>query len=338
MGHATRCIPIINALLKANYEPVLASDGDALLLLQKEFPFLQSVELPAYNIVYPINGKHLKLKLLLQLPHIVSAIKKERKKIAQLIDEENIAGIISDNRFGVYSKKVPTVYVTHQLEVLSGKTTFITSKIHQQFIIKKFDECWVPDEEGIMNFSGELGHLKKHYFNLKYLGILSRFQPKQLEIKYDLLLLLSGPEPQRTLLENKLLKELQHFNGKILMVRGVLNNASEINVPSNFNSVNYLLANDLEEAINQSNVVFARSGYSTIMDLAALGKRAFFIPTPGQFEQEYLAKRLQEKGMTPYSIQNEFTAEKLNDLTSFSGFIKVASTVDLDWFKLFEGK
>lgn len=337
MGHATRCVPIINALLKANYEPVLASDGDALLLVQKEFPLLKSVELPSYNISYPKNGKHLKFKLLLQLPHIISAIKKERKMVAQLVDKENIAGIISDNRFGVYSKKVPSVYVAHQLNVLSGKTTFITSKIHQHFI-KKFDECWVPDIEENPNFSGDLGHFKNPGFNLKYLGILSRFQPKQLDIKYDLLLLLSGPEPQRTLLENKLLNELQHFKGKILVVRGVLNNTSEIKAPDNFNIVNYLLANELEDAINQSNVVIARSGYSTVMDLAALGKKAFFIPTPGQFEQEYLAKRLQENSVAPYAKQDEFTAAKLSDITNFSGITKVVSTVDLDWFELFEGK
>lgn len=337
MGHATRCIPIINALLKANYEPVLASDGDALLLLQKEFPLLKSIELPSYNIRYPKNGKNLRFKLLTQLPAIIAAVRKERKIVSQLIDKENIAGIISDNRFGVFSKKVPSVYVTHQLNVLSGKTTFVTSKIHQQFI-KKFDECWVPDAEGNPNYSGELGHLKKHHFNLKYIGILSRFQPKELEIKYDLLLLLSGPEPQRTLLENKLLLELKDFNGKILMVRGVLKSTSEIKAPVNFIIVNYLLANELEEAINQSNLVIARSGYSTIMDLAALGKKAFFIPTPGQFEQEYFAKMLQEKLVVPYARQDEFMATNLGDLTKYSGFEKATSTVDLKWFKLFEGK
>ncbi|MHB1147804.1 MAG: glycosyltransferase [Lutibacter sp.] len=336
MGHATRCIPIINVLLKANYEPVLASDGDALLLLQKEFPLLKSVELPSYNISYPKNGKNLTFKLLLQLPAIISAIKKERKIVCQLINEECITGIISDNRFGVFSKKVPSVYITHQLNVLSGKTTFISSKIHQQ-IIKKFDECWVPDMEEKPNFSGALGHLKKHHFNPKYLGILSRFQPKELEIKYGVLVLLSGLEPQRTLLENKLLLELKDFNGSILMVRGVFS-ASEINAPSNFKIVNYFLANELEEAINQSKVVIARSGYSTVMDLAALGKKAFFIPTPGQFEQEYLAKKLQEKLVAPYAKQDEFTAAKLSDLTNFSGFKQVNSTIDLKLFKLFEGK
>lgn len=336
MGHATRCIPIINALLKANYEPVLASDGDALLLLQKEFPLLKSVELPSYNISYPKKGKNLRFKLLLQLPYIISAVKKERKMVAQLIEKEHISGIISDNRFGVFSKKVPSVYITHQLKVLSGKTTFITSKIHQQ-IIKKFDECWIPDIEGISNFSGDLGHLKKHNFNLKYIGILSRFQPKESEIKYDLLVLLSGLEPQRTLLENKLLKELKDFKGEILIVRGKFS-TSEMNAPSNFKIVNYLLANELEKAINQSNLVIARSGYSTIMDLASIGKKAFFIPTPGQFEQEYLAKSLQEKGIVPFAKQDEFTLVKLGDLSNFSGFEKVVSTFDLDRFKLFQRK
>lgn len=337
MGHATRCIPIINALLKANYEPILASDGDTLKLLQKEFPLLKCFELPSYNISYPKNGKNLTFKLLLQLPVIISAVKKERKIVSKLIDKENIDGIISDNRFGVYNKKAPSVYITHQLNVLSEKITFITSKIHQQ-LIKKFDECWVPDVEGNPNFSGDLGHLKKHRLNLKYIGILSRFQPNELEIKYDLLLLLSGPEPQRTLLENKLLLELKEYKGEILLVRGVLKSAFEINVANNFKIVNYMLANELEDAINQSNVVIARSGFSTIMDLAVLGKKAFFIPTPGQFEQEYLAKILQEKLVAPYATQDEFTTAKLSDLTKYSGFEKATSTVDLKWFKLFEGK
>ncbi|MDO9275479.1 MAG: glycosyltransferase [Lutibacter sp.] len=122
------------------------------------------------------------------------------------------------------------------------------------------------------------------------------------------------------------------------MVRGVINNTAEIKAPSNFKTVNYLLANDLEAAINQSKVVISRSGYSTIMDLAALGKKAFFIPTPGQFEQEYLAKTLQEKGIAPYVKQDDFTAIKLGDLTNFTGFKKVTSSVALKLFKLFEGK
>ena len=142
LGHATRCIPIIYALLQNNFTPIIASDGKALELLQKEFPQLRSLKLPSYSISY---GKNLKRNLLLQFPKILSAVKKERKIIAQIIEKEtNIVGIISDNRFGVLNAKIPSVYITHQLTVLSGFTTFFTRKIHQS-IIKNFDECWVPD-------------------------------------------------------------------------------------------------------------------------------------------------------------------------------------------------
>lgn len=337
MGHATRCIPIIHALIKASYEPILASDGDALLLLQKEFPNLKSYTLPSYNIKYSKKGKNLKFKLFLRIPSIISAAQKERKIITQLIEKENIKGIISDNRFGVISKKVPSVYITHQLNVFSGKTTWITSKMHHR-IIKKFDECWVPDVNEEQNYSGTLGHLENHNFNLKYIGILSRFKYQKLKIKYNLLVVLSGAEPQRTLLENKLLIELKNYKGKVLFVRGVLSSEDKIIESSNFEIVNYLLSKDLEIAINQSEIVIARSGYSTIMDLAVLSKKAFFIPTPGQFEQEYLADSLHKKLIAPFAIQNNFDLDNLKKLTKYSGFNKNKVNFNLDIFNLFEGK
>lgn len=334
MGHATRCIPIINALLKAGFQPILASDGDALLLLQKEFPLLKSYTLPSYHIKYAEKGENLKFKLFLSVPSIILAVKKERKIITQLIKKENIEGIISDNRFGVVSKKVPSIYITHQLKVLSGKTTFLTSKIHQK-IIEQFNECWVPDVEIEPNFSGILGHLNKPKFRLKYLGILSRFKQQKITIKYDLLVLLSGPEPQRTILENKLLVELENFKGEILFVRGVLSHEIKITAPSNFKIINFLASKELEIAINQSEIILARSGYSTIMDMAILGKKAFFIPTPGQFEQEYLAEILNNKLIAPFSTQQNFKIEDLNLLTNFSGFKVNKTAINLDLFNIF---
>jgi len=220
---------------------------------------------------------------------------------------------------------------------LSGITTLITSKIHQQ-IIKQFDECWVPDVEKGLNYSGKLGHLKKHKLNLKYLGVLSRFKYLKLDIKYNLLVVLSGPEPQRTLLENKLLKELQNYDGTILFVRGVLNKKNKITLPTNFKVVNYLLSSELEREINQSELVLARSGYSTIMDLAVLGKKAFFIPTPGQYEQEYLAKILSKNLIAPFEIQQNFTVNNLKKSIKFTGFSTSKSVVNLDFFNLFKGK
>lgn len=337
LGHATRCIPIINALIKANYEPILASDGNALLLLQKEFPFLKNIELPSYNIKYSKSGKNLKFKLLLSVPTVIAAVKKEHKIIAQLIKKENISGIISDNRFGAYNATIPSVYITHQLNVLSGNTTGITSKTHQK-IIKNFNECWVPDFEGEQNYSGNLSHLEANDLSIKYIGILSRLKPIKSEIKNDLLVLLSGPEPQRTLLENKVLKELKNYDKKVLFVRGTLNNNEKLVASKNIKVIDYLLGSELEKAISDSKIVIARSGYSTIMDLAVLGKKAFFIPTPGQFEQEYLAKLMKDKLIAPFSNQHEFNLEKLTSLIDYKGFEETVSKIDLKLFHLFEGE
>ena len=170
LGHASRCIPIINSLLENSFTPIIASDGNALLFLKKEFPDLEFLELPSYNISY---AKNLKWSLLLQIPIILRSIKKEGKYIDDFVTENNVIGIISDNRFGVRSKKVHSVYITHQITVLSGIFTFFTSKIHQN-IIRKFDECWIPDFEN-SEFSGKLS-VSKNNLNQKYIGVLSRFK------------------------------------------------------------------------------------------------------------------------------------------------------------------
>ncbi len=323
--------------MQANYEPILASDGDALELLQKEFPFLKSYELPSYNIQYNKKGSSLKIKLFFSIPSIISAVKKEKRQVSAIIEKEKIKGLISDNRFGVYSKKIPSVYITHQLNVLSGNTTYFTSKFHQK-LIRKFDECWVPDIAGSNNLSGKLGHLKNHKLSIKYMGIVSRFQPKKREYKYDLLALISGPEPQRTALEKKLLNELMGFRGSVLIVRGILTKQNSITTLNNLKITDYMLTEELEKVMNQSNVVICRSGYSTIMDLAVLGKKAFFIPTPGQFEQEYLAKRLNENKIAPFCRQKDFSTDKLHQIKNYIGFKNSKTTVALELFKLFDGK
>jgi len=306
-------------------------------LLQKEFPLLKSYTLPSYNIKYSKSGQNLKFKLVLSIPSVIAAVKKEHVLVAKIIKKEAIIGSISDNRFGVYNSNIPSVYITHQLTVLSGKTTGITSKTHQK-IIKNFNECWVPDIENKPNYSENLGHLKTNDLNLKYLGVLSRFKPEKCTLKYNLLIVLSGPEPQRTLLEEKLLLELNNYQGKALFVRGILENNKRLKVSKNIEIKNYLLTDTLEKALNESEIVIARSGYSTIMDLAVMGKKAFFIPTPGQYEQEYLAKTLKEKLIAPYSSQQDFSIEKLNEIRNYKGFKKTASNVDLNRFLLFERK
>ena len=318
LGHATRCIPVIEALLERDFNVLLGSDGEALALLKKEFPDLSSIELPSYNISYPKSGELFKLKMFLKLPHIKKTMDAEKKIVRELVKEGKLHGIISDNRLGVRSHKVPSVYMTHQVNVLSGNTSYFSSEIHQK-IIKNFDACWVPDVSGKPNLSGKLGHPKKTHFPLTYIGPLSRMTAKKTEIKYDYLVLLSGPEPQRSLLELKLMDEFIHTDKKVLLIRGIIEEKEKIYKNHNLFIANFLTSKDLEKVMNESAVIISRSGYTTIMDLAALEKKSFFIPTPGQFEQQYLAKQLMKKGIAPYCKQDEFSLKKLNTVKNFSG-------------------
>lgn len=342
LGHATRCIPIIKALVIHNYEPIIGSDGSSLRLLQKEFPELESIELPSYQINYSKNGRFLKLKLLLNTPRILKTINLEKRAIAKIIANFNIDGIISDNRFGVHHQNLPCVFITHQLQVLSGNTTWLSSKLHQN-IIKKYQECWVPDLISEKNLSGKLGHIKIDKPSVKYIGPLSRFKKntnKSIEVVYDLMVLLSGPEPQRTLLENKLYAELREYRGKIIFIQGLIEEQQSISKNRNVITYNYMTSPQLKETIEQSNIIISRSGYTTIMDLSKLGKKAFFIPTPGQFEQQYLAKYLNEKGMVPCCSQEEFNLKQLKKVDEYEG-LKTFTFEEVDFsvlFGLFESK
>lgn len=325
LGHATRCIPIINALLECGFEPILASDGAALDLLKKEFPNLKAFKLPSYNITYPKNNNSFKFHFLKKLPSIIKTIRHERLFISKLASIEKIDGIISDNRFGVWHTKIPSVYITHQLNVLSGNTTWISSKLHQK-IIKKYTECWIPDFEFGPNLSGTLGHPKTKLKNLKYIRPLSRFEKQNIEKTIDKLVILSGPEPQRAQLEIKLLKLLKNEKEHIVFVRGIIENEQKVESFGNISKYNFMISTELEDAINSSKLVISRSGYTTIMDLAKLGKKAIFIPTPGQFEQLYLAQQLDENLITPCVFQNELNAKSLKSNSKYSGFESFEST------------
>ena len=318
LGHATRCIPLINALIDHNFMPVLASDGAALKILKQEFPHLETVELPSYNITYPKKAKNFKTKLLMDSPKMLLTIKAEKNLVRDLVTNNLIDGIISDNRLGVFNENIPSVFITHQLKVLSGSTSWFSSKLHQKFI-KKFDECWVPDVEAEPSLSGKLGHLDKTNLKIKYIGPLSRLEKEKSSMVYDLMVLLSGPEPQRTMLENILFKELNDYKGKVLFIKGVVEDKQIKLKQGSVTIYNFMNSKALQRAINQSKVVISRSGYTTIMDLAKLEKKAFFIPTPGQYEQEYLADRLKKLKLAPSCSQDDFKIEKLDTINLYSG-------------------
>ncbi|KDN56731.1 glycosyltransferase [Flavobacterium seoulense] len=332
LGHATRCIPIIKALQDNNFIPIIASDGIALELLKKEFPYLKFLELPSYEIEYAKNGKYFKWKLLKNCPKMIEAILEEKRLVKKWIKKHDIDGIISDNRLGVFSKKVPSVFITHQLNVMTGNTTWITSLLHQN-IIKKYTECWVPDTIDTPNLAGELSHLKNPDFNIKYIGPLSRIQTKKVDKKYDLMIILSGPEPQRGLLEEKLKQEIKLYNGTILFVKGIIEKDQKKEQIENVTFFNFMHSRQLEQALNESEIIICRSGYTSIMDLAKLNKKAFFIPTPGQYEQEYLARKLKKEGLVPYAEQDLFTIKNLDEIDNYKGLSEIKS--NLNWSDIF---
>jgi uncharacterized protein (TIGR00661 family) len=333
LGHATRCIPIIRELIKHNYNPLIASDGQSLELLKKEFPNLIHLELPSYHIEYAQKAENFKWKIIKNSPKTLNAILKEKRTVKRWLKDFNLHGIISDNRVGVYSKKIPSVIITHQLNVLSGKTTWLSSKFHQ-FFIKNFSVCWVPDCNSKYNYTGKLGHLKDHNLNIKYIGTLSRLEKKELPNRYDLMVLLSGPEPQRTILEKTLLKELIEFDGKVIFINGVIENEQKKEHTENVIIYNFMTSDELELALNESKIILCRSGYTTIMDLVQLEKKAFFIPTPGQYEQEYLAERFMKNNLLPFAKQDDFSIELLKTVDFYPGFPKAKENID--WKKLFD--
>ena len=321
MGHATRCIPVINALLAENYTVIIASDGEALALLKKAFPKLSFEVLPAYAISYKPTFFGLKWQLIRKSFYNYNIYKKEQEFIKKLVKEKNLIGVISDNRFGVFSKEIPSVYITHQLRVFSGLTTFITSKIHQN-IIHNYSECWVPDFEGKNNLSGALSHQITLKTAVKYIKPLSQFTTPCVLKKheYDYLILLSGIEPKRSLLEQKLLTIFKEFKGTNALVQGKVSSEKTVTKQGNISVFNYLLQEELQHIICKSNVVICRSGYSSIMDMAALNKKVFFIPTQGQTEQEYLAKHLKKTQIAPFANEIHFQLKDLEQLANYNGF------------------
>ncbi len=309
LGHAVRCIPLIRKYVENGDKVIIASDGQALDFLREEFPKLIFEQLPAYNIHYAKTSLSTKLKLMLQVPKILKTAQKERQITEELVDKYDIDLVISDNRFGLRSNKAKSVYMTHQLRVLSGATTFLTTFLHRK-IYKKYDEIWVPDFIENGGLSGKLGHINNSKLLIKYIGIQSRLKKIDIEKEYDLLAVLSGPEPQRSLLEKELLEKLANYKGKTALVCGVI---SEKKTKKQINGVdvyNYLTANDLEMLINASEKVIARSGYTSLMDYYKLQKKMILVPTPGQNEQLYLARYFQQKGLAVSQKQGKIFLKK----------------------------
>ncbi len=311
LGHTTRCIPVVRELLKQDCDVWLCGEGAQETLLKKEFPGLPFLSLEGYRIRYTRSSWGLSGSVLFQFPKIQRAIKNENKWLNEMVKQLGFDAVISDNRYGLYHSSVPGIFITHQLAIKSalGRWTEKILQPRNYNYINRFTECWVPDIEGENNLAGELSHPeKKPVVPIQYIGILSRFERKNIqEKKNHLLIILSGPEPQRNILENKIIKEISHYNGTATVVRGLPDAQSVIPSTNMIRFYNHLPADELNKEMQEAEYVISRSGYSTIMDLVTLQKKSILIPTPGQTEQEYLAGYLLQKQIAFCTTQKEFS-------------------------------
>lgn len=308
LGHASRCVPIINELIRSGASVCIASDGRALELLKKEFPGLPFFKLPNYGVKY--FSKNMALNMLATAPRMAAAILQEYFLLIKIIKENKIDGIVSDNRLGCFSKKIPAIFVTHQINLIGpNKLMQYLGRLINYFFIKKHGTCWVPDVAGEPNLSGKLSHnvLIK---NVVYIGALSRMKKHESPNKYRVVAVLSGPEPQRTNLEKVIIEQAKKMPHQFLIIQGKTEKKEHFFIGENIEVKSFLNSKELNEAILSSEIYVGRSGYSSIMDLIKLNIPALLIPTPGQTEQEYLSELLAKNNFFHFQKQENINLEK----------------------------
>jgi len=292
LGHATRCVPIIRELEQNNHI-IIGVTSLTKSIFEEEFPHLQKINLPEYNIRYSVFLP-VWFKILLDWPRINKVIKSENELLKKIIETNRIDCVISDNRFGLYSKSTYSIFITHQLFLKSPFLSSLAQYVNKKLILN-FDEVWVPDyEQESLSLSGELSHGKHFHSNVKYIEPKSRLEKKQtIEIKYDYLILLSGPQPQHGLLA----EELNQIYAKNPQLKfAIASHLIQFNSSENVDSFFQQNVTTLSEIIMQSKSVICRSGYSTLMDMHLLEKKnLILIPAKGQTEQEYLSKYWSKK-------------------------------------------
>ncbi len=298
LGHASRIIPVIYELIHHRYDVYIGADGNAMNLLKLEFPEQKFIRFPSFTVRYG-KKKSMVPQMLLQIPKVILGIIKENIVLKKLIKSYSIDFVISDNRFGLWSKKACTIYITHQINIkLPLPLRFFEPAINKinRLIILKYNQCWIPDfEHHKNNLTGDLSHGKNLPYNARFIGPLSRFKlcagnnTYTGKFNYDIMVIMSGPEPQRTMLEEILTGQIKNSKYKALIVQG-RPGVKQINrITDNITRISHMSTGEFLKTINRSKYIICRSGYSTIMDLIAIKRTAVLIPTPGQTEQEYLA-------------------------------------------------
>lgn len=296
MGHTTRCLPLIQCLLDLGCIPVFAGNDAQKEIATSRFPSIETTTLNGYRVGYSRIAWWFMPRLLMQVPKVWLRIVQEHQWLKQAATALRLDGVISDNRYGLYHSNLPCVIMTHQLRILSGLGSFWDDSVQQvnYRLLNRFDQTWVVDVAQAPGLSGDLAHPAKLPTSATYIGLLSHLLSPTLERRSKptgdaILILLSGPEPQRTLLHDRLWEQLKTINRPVFFVAGNRDAKLVGPIPPHvqfFPQVDSRLLNTL---LDQTSTVVCRSGYSTLMDLTLWDKEVILIPTPGQTEQAYLA-------------------------------------------------
>lgn len=317
LGHATRCVPLIREFQAQGAEVIVATTGLQVAFFEQECPELQQISAISYQIRYPKHGWLMPFWLLQELPRLRRLIRAEQLWTEQACIDHDINLVVSDNRFGCYSKSLPSVYITHQVRIPFNTPfqplEFLGQSLHGYFQ-KSFQEVWIPDSPEYPGLGGRMSHPEALANKYRYVGPLTRFQAVDAPVKtqYRWLAMLSGPEPQRTLLESKVLAAFAGMPGPKLLVQGKPGCLPPTHKVPDLQVFSHLKSDELRTAILASDVVLCRSGYSSLMDLQTLQARAVLVPTPGQTEQECLAYTLQRSGTCGFVPQGKMNADTLN--------------------------
>ncbi len=300
---------------------MIASDGAPLRFLRQAYPDLRCFELPGYGISYPARGS-MAMHMLRSSPGILSAIRAEHHAVRKIAARERVQVIISDNRYGCYVPGIRSILLTHQVHIRIPASLRWAGGIVRRLnrrMRSRFDAVWIPDLPVAPGLSGDLSHPAPAHG--LYVGPLSRFSGESPADPCDILAVCSGPEPQRTLLEDLLRDQMRKLKQKSVLVRGVVDGPPEKERDGDLTVYNWLPSGRLEALVRGAGIVVSRPGYSTVMDLARLGKKAVFIPTPGQTEQEYLACQYSDQRMAGFETQDQFNlARALRHAEGHSGF------------------
>lgn len=328
LGHATRSLPIIRQLVTDNDVTVL-STGRSRELLKAELPGIEFIDYPDYSVRYTERGGTLLLSLCLQLPKIFIRLRDEHKFTERLVAERKFDRIVSDNRYGIYSNSVPSFFITHQLRFKLNpgleKLEFI-SEYFNRFYFRHYKKIFIPDEEKEPNLSGDLSHGIRSIKNTKlhYTGILADLNPDHEPVNSDYLIIISGPEPQRTIFEKKAIEQSSGIQGKIIIVCGKTE-SSGVRTIGNTEIYDHASRKVISSMIKGTGMIISRPGYSGVMEIVSMNKKALFIPTPGQTEQEYLGRYFKDKGYFHSVIQEKMdlqtdikTAENFKCPVSFN--------------------